>query len=146
MGTAAGWGDNPKEGAMYFTVSPAQNDGETPYTVTVKDEPQEGNGFWSITVYVEDNYLAPNEPGVNAYSNVTAEKNEDGSITINAGGCEDGRINCASRSRRAGTTCSASIARSPRCCPANGSSRRCSPASKSSNMKLGTRINTGERT
>jgi hypothetical protein len=94
MGTAAGWGGNPKEAAIYFTHSPGQNDGNTPYTVTVKDVPLEGNGFWSITVYNEANYLEPNELRRNAFNNVTAEKNPDGSITINAGGCEDGRINC----------------------------------------------------
>jgi hypothetical protein len=92
MGTAAGWGGNPKEGAMYFTYSPAQNDGKTPYSVTLKDVPVDG--FWSITVYGEDNYMKPNALGVNALNNVTAKKNKDGSITINAGGCDDGRINC----------------------------------------------------
>jgi hypothetical protein len=94
MGTAAGWGGNPKEGAIYFTHSPAQNGGAIPYSLTVKDVPLVGNGFWSITVYGEDNYLKPNDLGVNALNNVTAERNEDGSITFNAGGCEDGRINC----------------------------------------------------
>jgi hypothetical protein len=94
MGTAAGWGGNPKEGAIYFSHSPAQNDGTTPYTVTVKDVPLEDKGFWSITVYGEDNYLKPNDLNRNALNNITAERNPDGSITINAGGCEDGRINC----------------------------------------------------
>jgi hypothetical protein len=94
MGTAAGWGGNPKEGAIYFSHSPAMNDGTTPYTVTVKDVPIEGKGFWSITVYGEDNYLKPNDLNRNALNNITAESNPDGSITINAGGCEDGRINC----------------------------------------------------
>jgi hypothetical protein len=92
MGTAAGWGGNPKEGAMYFSYSPAQNDGTTPYSVTLKDVPVDG--FWSITVYGEDNYMKPNDLGVVALNNVTAKKNKDGSITINAGGCDDGRINC----------------------------------------------------
>ena len=92
MGTAAGWGGNPKEGAVYFSHSPEKNDGKTPYTVTVKDVPMDG--FWSITVYNEANYLEPNDLGRNAFSNVTAKKNADGSITINAGGCDDGRINC----------------------------------------------------
>ena len=94
MGTAAGWGGNPKEGAIYFSHSPAMNDGKTPYSVTVKDVPIEGKGFWSITVYGEDNYLKPNDLNRNALNNITAERNPDGSITINAGGCEDGRINC----------------------------------------------------
>jgi hypothetical protein len=92
MGTAAGWGGNPKEGAIYFSHSPEKNDGNTPYSVTLKDVPVDG--FWSITVYGEDNYMKPNALGVNALNNVTAKKNKDGSITINAGGCEDGRINC----------------------------------------------------
>jgi hypothetical protein len=94
MGTAAGWGGNPKEAAIYFSHSPARNDGATPYSVTVRDVPIEGNGFWSITVYGEDNYLQPNEMNRVALNNVTAERNADGSITINAGGCDDGRINC----------------------------------------------------
>ena len=29
-----------------------------------------------------------------SFNNVTASPNEDGSITINFGGCEDGRVNC----------------------------------------------------
>ncbi len=94
MGTAAGWGGNPKEGAIYFSHSPAMNDGKTPYSVTIKDVPIMEKGFWSITVYGEDNYMKPNELNRVALNNVTAEKNADGSVTINAGGCEDGRINC----------------------------------------------------
>jgi hypothetical protein len=78
MGTAAGWGGNPKEAAIYFSHSPARNDGATPYSVTVKDVPIEGNGFWSITVYGEDNYLQPNEMNRVALNNVTAERNADG--------------------------------------------------------------------
>ena len=45
-----------------------------------------GNGFWSITVYGEYNYLQPNDLGVNALNNVTAERNADGSVTLNARG------------------------------------------------------------
>jgi len=94
MGTAAGWGGNPKEAAIYFSHSPAMNDGKTPYSVTIKDVPLEDKGFWSITVYGEDNYMKPNDLNRVALNNITAERNADGSITINAGGCEDGRINC----------------------------------------------------
>lgn len=94
MGTAAGWGGNPKEAAIYFSHSPAMNDGKTPYSVTIKDVPMMEKGFWSITAYGEDNYMKPNDLNRVALNNVTAEKNADGSITINAGGCEDGRINC----------------------------------------------------
>jgi hypothetical protein len=84
LGTAFGWGGNPEEAAMYDNVMPAQNDGRTPYAVTVKDVPVDG--FWSITVYNKEGYMEKNDRNIYAYSNVTAKKNADGSITINFGG------------------------------------------------------------
>ena len=92
IGTAAGWGGNPPEGAMYALGSVDKNDGKTPYTVTVKDVPV--HGFWSVTVYNKDGFMEPNDLGVNSYNNVTAKGNDDGSFTLNFGGCDDGRINC----------------------------------------------------
>jgi hypothetical protein len=32
--------------------------------------------------------------GVYSYNNVTAKPDEDGSITVHFGGCDDGRVNC----------------------------------------------------
>jgi hypothetical protein len=84
LGAAFGWGGNPEEAAVYDNVVPAQNDGKTPYTVTVKDVPVDG--FWSITVYNKDGFMEKNAKNVYAYNNVTAKKNADGSITINFGG------------------------------------------------------------
>jgi len=49
LGTAMGWGGNPPEGAMYDTMTPERNDGNTPYVLTAKDVPVDG--FWSVTVY-----------------------------------------------------------------------------------------------
>ena len=92
LGTAAGWGGNPPEGAMYALGFVEKNDGKTPYTVTVKDVPV--NGFWSLTVYNAKGYMEPNELGTNSLNNVSAKTNDDGSYTINFGGCDDGRINC----------------------------------------------------
>jgi hypothetical protein len=92
IGAAAGWGGLPQSAAMYVIDSVAANDGDTPHKVTAKDVPVDG--FWSITVYNADGYLEANELGVNNYNNVTAEPNDDGSITIHFGGCGDGRINC----------------------------------------------------
>jgi hypothetical protein len=69
---------------MYDNVVPEQNDGKAPYTVTVKDVPVDG--FWSITVYNKDGFMEKNDQNIYSYNNVTAEKNADGSITINFGG------------------------------------------------------------
>ncbi len=53
-----------------------------------------GDAFWSVTVYNADGYLEANDLGVNSYNNVSATPNDDGSYTLQFGGCEDGRINC----------------------------------------------------
>jgi len=84
LGTAYGWGGNPKEAAVYDNVVPAKNDGKTPYRLTVKDVPVDG--FWSITVYNQAGFMEQNAQNVYSYNNVTAKKNADGSITINFGG------------------------------------------------------------
>ena len=84
MGTAYGWGANPKEGAMYDNFIPEQNDGITPYTVTVEDVPVDA--FWSITVYNAKGFMEKNDLDVYSFNNVTAKPNDDGSFTINFGG------------------------------------------------------------
>jgi len=84
LGAAFGWGGNPEEAAVYDNVVPANNDGKTPYRLTVKDVPVDG--FWSITVYNKDGFMEKNEQDVYSYNNVTAKENADGSITIHFGG------------------------------------------------------------
>jgi hypothetical protein len=88
---AAGWGGLPQKSAFYEIATVAKNDG-TPHVVTVKDVPV--NAFWSITVYGADGFIKENPEGRYSYNNVTAKSDKDGSITINFGGCKDGRINC----------------------------------------------------
>ena len=91
VGAAAGWGGLPQKNAFYEIASVTRNDG-TPHSVTVKDVPVDA--FWSVTVYNADGYIDENTLGVYSFNNVTATPNDDGSITIHFGDCDDGRVNC----------------------------------------------------
>jgi len=85
MGAAFGWGGNPQRGAMYFNVTPEKNDGKTAYTLTMpKDVPVQA--FWSVTVYNKDGFFTPNKLNAYSFNGNTAERNEDGTVTIHFGG------------------------------------------------------------
>jgi hypothetical protein len=84
LGAALGWGGLPAEAATYKNVVPEKNDGKTPYTLTVSDVPVDG--FWSVTLYDHEGWIPLNEYNAYSFNNVTAKKNEDGSITIHFGG------------------------------------------------------------
>jgi hypothetical protein len=85
LGTAFGWGGNPERGAMYFNVTPDQNDGNVAYTLTMPaDVPVEA--FWLVTVYNKDGFFEPNDANAYSFNSITAEKNEDGTVTIHFGG------------------------------------------------------------
>ncbi len=90
LGAAFGWGGLPSYEAYYLTESERRPVGK--YQLTVKDVPVDG--FWSISVYNKDGYFEKNKFNSYSINNITATPNKDGSITVNFGSCEDGRINC----------------------------------------------------
>lgn len=85
LGCASGWGGNPQRGAMYFSATPEKNDGRTAYTLTLpKHVPVEA--FWSVTVYNQDGFFTPNDLNAYSFNSVTAQRNDDGTVTIHFGG------------------------------------------------------------
>jgi len=92
LGTAAAWGGNPDKDAVYLNVTPAENDGSTIYKLKVGDVPVDG--FWSVSLYNAEGYYEKNPYDAYSINNITAMKDDDGSIDIQFGGC-DGKIpNC----------------------------------------------------
>lgn len=87
LGTAAGWGGNPRYAALYAGTEPKQNDGKTAYALTVKDVPVDG--FWSVSVYNKEGFFEKNAKNAYTFNNITAKPNADGSVTIHFGGDED---------------------------------------------------------
>ena len=92
IGAATGWGGNPEKDALYVTVTPAKNDGKTVHRLTVKDVPVDG--FWSISLYNADGYFEKNDRNAYTVNSLTAEKNPDGSVTVQFGGCDGSAKNC----------------------------------------------------
>lgn len=84
IGTAAGWGGNPPNTALYAGGVPKLNDGNTAYQMIVKDVPVDG--FWSVSVYNPGGYFEKNARNAYTVNNVTAKPNADGSVTIHFGG------------------------------------------------------------
>lgn len=90
LGTAFGWGGLPEEDAYYLNVEPGLPVGE--YKITVGDVPVDA--FWSISMYNQGGYFEPNSQNAYSVNNLTGQENDDGSVTIHLGGCEDNRLNC----------------------------------------------------
>ena len=90
--TAAGWGGNPREAAVYAGGASASNDGKTVHRLTVKDVPVDG--FWSISIYNARGFFEKNKIESYSMNNLTAKPNDDGSFTIQFGGCTAKSQNC----------------------------------------------------
>jgi hypothetical protein len=84
LDASLGWGGLPAAAATYVNVFPEKNDGKTPYTLTVKDVPVDA--FWSVTLCDDKGWMPVNIYNAYSFNNVTAKKDEDGSITIHFGG------------------------------------------------------------
>jgi len=82
--SAAGWGGNPPTAASYINCVPDNNDGKTPYTLTVENVPVDG--FWSLTVYNAEGFLQKNDRNAYSVNNLTAKKDPDGAVTVQFGG------------------------------------------------------------
>jgi hypothetical protein len=92
IATASLWGLNPDKDAIYLNVTPKQNGGKTVYKLTVKDVPVDA--FWSVSVYNKEGYFDKNEHNAYTLNNLTAKKNDDGSVTVQFGGCDGKTPNC----------------------------------------------------
>ena len=90
IGTAAGWGGLPDREARYISVEPGLPAGE--YKLTVRDVPVDG--FWSISLYNADGFFQANDREAYSVNNITAMPNDDGSVTVQFGGCGDSGPNC----------------------------------------------------
>jgi hypothetical protein len=92
IGTAAAWGGNPEQDAMYVLGTPEQNDGTTVHRITLRDVPVDG--FWSISVYNSQGYFEHNEHEAYTVNSITAERCPDGAVTVQFGGYDGVVPNC----------------------------------------------------
>lgn len=93
IASASAWGGNPDKDAVYLNVTPPRNDGTAVYRLTVPAEVPV-DGFWSITVYGADGYIAPNDLGVYSLNSNSAQPSPDGTTLIQFGDCDGETANC----------------------------------------------------
>jgi hypothetical protein len=92
VGAATGWGGLPRWAAVYQGSAVARNDGKVVYRLRVHNVPIDG--FWSISVYNRAGYFEQSGSGAYSINNLTAERNADGSVTVQFGGCTSNIANC----------------------------------------------------
>ena len=91
LSTAIGWGGLPETEAFYDGADLGLPVGEykieVPAEVPVK-------AFWSVSLYNDRGFFEKNARNAYNVNSVTGARNNDGSMTIHLGGCDDGRVNC----------------------------------------------------
>ena len=92
IGTATGWGGNNEHDAFYAFNVPEKNDGKTVYSVTFRDLPIDS--WWGISVYNADRYFEKNDRDIYTINSLNAVPNDDGSFTVQFGGCDGDAPNC----------------------------------------------------
>lgn len=92
IGSAMGWGGNPSRDAFYLNRTVPKNDGKTVYRLSLEQVPVDG--FWSITVYNTEGYIAPNPLNAYGLNNLTAKQDAQGRVTVQFGGCDGKIANC----------------------------------------------------
>jgi hypothetical protein len=91
LNTAIGWGGLPEREAFYDGAAPQLPVGE--YKIEVPaDIPVAA--FWSVSLYNDSGFFEKNDRNAYNVNSVMGTQNDDGSMTIHLGGCEDGRVNC----------------------------------------------------
>ena len=91
IGTAVGWGGLPETEAMYPANVPNLPVGE--YKIEVPAEVPVG-AFWSVSLYNAQGFFEKNAIDGYVVNSVMGERNDDGSMTVHFGGCDDDRVNC----------------------------------------------------
>ena len=84
---------NPDNDAVYLNITPSKNDGTTVYRLNVPGKVPV-NAFWSVIVYDAEGHLQKNRYDAYSLNSITANKNTDGSVAIQFGGCDRKTPNC----------------------------------------------------
>ena len=50
--------------------------------------------FWSVSLYNAEGFFETNAIDGYVVNSIMGERNDDGSMTVHLGGCDDGRVNC----------------------------------------------------
>ena len=91
IGAAVGWGGLPETEAMYLTNVPNLPVGE--YKIEVPADVPVG-AFWSVSLYNAQGFFEKNDIDGYVINSIMGDRNDDGSMTVHLGGCDDGRKNC----------------------------------------------------